>query len=85
MSTLNELEAAIDDLLDHPLGIGHFQLVQHVEAKAYEAYVFGLCLRAAIQAGAIPVLQGYFRSSVAVYLSRRTGQDSFNVPQLRLC
>ena len=58
MSTLNELEAAIDDLLNHPLGIGHFQLVQHVEAKAYEAYVFGLCLRAAIRAGATPVLQG---------------------------
>jgi len=58
MPTLRDLEAAIDRLLDHPLGVGNYQLVRTVEEKAYEAYVFGLCLRAARDLGATPLLQG---------------------------
>ncbi len=46
MATLQDLESAIDVLLNHPLGVGRYQLVRKVEEKAYEAYVFGLCLRA---------------------------------------
>ena len=58
MATLSDLENAIDALLDHPLGIGQYQLVQQVEEKAYEAYVFGLCLRAVRELGVTPVLCG---------------------------
>src|SRR5690348_6137674 len=58
MATLADLEAAIDSLLDHPLGLGQYQLVQSVESKAYEAYVFGLCLRAVRELGVTPVLRG---------------------------
>lgn len=58
MATLQDLETAIDALLDHPLGVGRYQLVRRVEEKAYEAYVFGLCLRAAREVGAVPVLRG---------------------------
>jgi hypothetical protein len=58
MATLSELENAIDALLDHPLGVGQYQLVRRVEEKAYEAYVFGLCLRAVRELGATPVLRG---------------------------
>ena len=56
MATLAELENAIDTLLNHPLGSGWYQLVQAVEGKAYEAYVFGLCLRAVRELGATPIL-----------------------------
>ena len=58
MATLQELENAIDALLDHPLGIRQFELVQRIGEKAYEAYVFGLCLRAARELGVTPVLRG---------------------------
>lgn len=58
MATLTDLEDAIDALLDHPLGAGNFQLIKRVEEKAYEAYVFGLCLRAARELGAVIVLSG---------------------------
>jgi hypothetical protein len=58
MATLQDLENAIDALINHPLGVGHYQLVRRVEEKAYEAYVFGLCLRAARELGIIPVLRG---------------------------
>ncbi len=58
MATLADLENAIDSLLDHPLGAGQYQLVRRVEAKAYEAYLFGLCLRAVRELGATPVLRG---------------------------
>lgn len=58
MATLAELEVAIDTLLNHPLGVGRFQLVRRVEEKAYEAYVFGLCLRALRELNIIPVLRG---------------------------
>jgi hypothetical protein len=58
MATLADLENAIDALLDHPLGVGQYQLVRTVEEKAYEAYVFGLCLRAVRELGATPVLRG---------------------------
>lgn len=58
MATLSELENAIDNLLGHPLGVGRYQLVRQVEEKAYEAYVFGLCLRAIRELGVIPILRG---------------------------
>lgn len=58
MATLQELENAIDTLLSHPLGVGRFQLVRRVEEKAYEAYVFGLCLQAARELNATPILCG---------------------------
>ena len=58
MATLADLESAIDSLLNHPLGVGQYQLVQRVEGKAYEAYVFGLCLRAVRELDATPVLRG---------------------------
>jgi len=58
MATLNDLQNAIDALLAHPLGPGSYQLVQPVAPKAYEAYVFGLCLRAVRELGAQPLLRG---------------------------
>src|SRR5262245_30342971 len=58
MATMSDLEAAIDALLDHPLGIANYQLVKAVEEKAYEAYVFGLCLRAIRELGVTPILRG---------------------------
>jgi hypothetical protein len=58
MATLQDLEHAIDALLDHPLGVARYQLVNRVEEKAYEAYIFGLCLRAARELDVIPVLRG---------------------------
>jgi hypothetical protein len=58
MATLGDLEQAIDALLGHPLGVAHYQLVRRIEGKAYEAYVFGLCLRAVRELGVVPVLRG---------------------------
>jgi hypothetical protein len=58
MATLMDLENAIDVLLNHPLGVGQYQLVRSVEEKAYEAYIFGLCLRAVRELGVVPVLRG---------------------------
>ena len=58
MATLADLRQAIDQLLGHPLGTGMYQLIQPVEEKAYEAYIFGLCLRASRELGASPVLRG---------------------------
>jgi len=58
VASLSDLENAIEVLLSHPLGVGQFQLVRRVEEKAYEAYVFGLCLRAVRELNATPVLRG---------------------------
>jgi hypothetical protein len=58
MATLLDLQNAIDSLLAHPAGPGSYQLVQPVEEKAYEAYVFGLCLRAVRELGVEPRLRG---------------------------
>lgn len=58
MATLAQLESAIDALLGHPLGVGQYQLVRRVEDKAYEAYLFGLCLRAVRELAIVPVLRG---------------------------
>jgi hypothetical protein len=58
MATLNDLQIAIDALLNHPAGLGNYQLVQTVDDKAYEAYVFGLCLRAVRELGVQPLLRG---------------------------
>ncbi|MGA2912569.1 MAG: hypothetical protein ABSE07_03540 [Methanoregula sp.] len=58
MPTLQDLEIAIDNLLIHPLGISRFELVQRVGEKAYEAYIFALCLRAVRELNATPVLRG---------------------------
>ncbi|RTL46402.1 MAG: hypothetical protein EKK53_04185 [Burkholderiales bacterium] len=58
MATLAQLESALDQLLDHPAGLKHYQLVRVVEEKAYEAYVFGLCLRAVRELKGAPTLRG---------------------------
>ncbi len=58
MASLADLESAIDALLNHPLGTTQYQLVRRVEEKAYEAYVFGLCLRAVRELGVTPILRG---------------------------
>jgi hypothetical protein len=58
MASLIDLQNAIDSLLAHPAGPGSYQLVQSIEEKAYEAYVFGLCLRAVRELGVQPVLRG---------------------------
>jgi hypothetical protein len=58
MAALTDLQSAIDALLDHPLGVSQYSLVRLVEEKAYEAYVFGLCLRAVRELGVTPVLRG---------------------------
>jgi len=58
VATLTDLENAIDALLNHPLGAGWYQLVRPVEEKAYEAYIFGLCLRAVRELGGTPTLLG---------------------------
>lgn len=58
MANLTDLQNAIDALLGHPAGPGSYHLVKPVEEKAYEAYVFGLCLRAVRELGVQPVLRG---------------------------
>lgn len=58
MPTKPILENAIDTLLAHPAGVGAFALSNDVAEKAYEAYVFALCLRAARELGCAPVLKG---------------------------
>lgn len=58
MATLRDLENSIDALLGHPLGVRQYQLVRRVEEKAYEAYVFALCLRAVREIGITPILRG---------------------------
>ena len=58
MATLADLQNTIDALLAHPSGPGSYQLIQPVEEKAYEAYVFGLCLRAVRELGVQPLLRG---------------------------
>jgi hypothetical protein len=58
MASLIDLQNAIDSLMAHPAGPGSYQLVQLIENKAYEAYVFGLCLRAVRELGVQPVLRG---------------------------
>lgn len=58
MASLSDLQSAIDSLLAHPSGPGSYTLVQPVEQKAYEAYVFGLCLRSVRELGVQPLLRG---------------------------
>src|SRR5579872_2863895 len=58
MASLSDLQVAIDALLNHPLGIGHYRLIRPIEEKVYEAYVFGLCLRAVRELSVTPVLRG---------------------------
>jgi hypothetical protein len=58
MASRRDLEAAIDKLLDHPLGHKQYVLSHKTAEKAYEAYVFCLCLRAARDLGAAPKLRG---------------------------
>ena len=58
MATLADLENAIDTLLAHPLGVRQYQLARPVGGKAYEAYVFGLCLQAVRELGVNLVLRG---------------------------
>jgi hypothetical protein len=58
MATLADLQNAIDNLLQHPLGVNNYTLNPVVEEKAYEAYVFGLCLQAVRTLGVTPTLLG---------------------------
>lgn len=58
MATLADLQNAIDRLLRHPLGARNYTLLPVCEAKAYEAYVFGLCLRAVRTLRVRPLLLG---------------------------
>lgn len=58
MASLTDLLNAIEGLIAHPAGPASYQLVQPVEEKAYEAYVFGLCLRSVRELGVRPVLRG---------------------------
>ena len=58
MATIADLTSAIDRLLNHPLGIQQYKLSQRVKGKPYEAYVFGLCLRAVRELGVKPILRG---------------------------
>jgi hypothetical protein len=74
MATLRDLENAIDALLRHPLGVRQFQLVRRVEEKAYEAYVFGLCLRAVRELGVTPVLRGIKGAPVPFVFRGAPGQ-----------
>jgi hypothetical protein len=74
MATLNDLASAINALLDHPAGPGSYQLVQQVEEKAYEAYVFGLCLRAVRSLGVVPLLRGISGTPVPFVFRGAPGQ-----------
>ena len=58
MATVKDLERAIDQLLDHPLGVEQYQVSQHAAGKLYEAYVFGLCIRAVRELGSTLTLCG---------------------------
>jgi hypothetical protein len=58
VANLRDLESAIDALLNHPLGRKQFQLARRAGDTAYEAYVFGLCLRAVRELKTTPVLRG---------------------------
>ena len=58
MASLSTLQNAIDTLLNHPLGANNYALANNTAPKAYEAYIFGLCLRAVRSLGATPVLRG---------------------------
>ncbi len=51
MPTLNQLHAAINNLLQAGAHGAGYQLVRDVEEKAYEAYVFGLCVEAVRRCG----------------------------------
>lgn len=57
MASLATLQQAIDSLLNHPLGAGNYTLSNNTAPKAYEAYIFGLCLRAVRELGATPRLR----------------------------
>lgn len=74
MTTLADLESAIDSLLNHPAGPSNYQLVRHVEHQAYEAYIFGLCLRAARELGALPVLRGISGTPTPFVFRGKPGQ-----------
>lgn len=74
MATIQDLEQAIDNLLNHPLGLGQYHLVRRVEEKAYEAYVFALCLRAVRELGVIPVLRGISGTAVPFIFRGAPGQ-----------
>jgi hypothetical protein len=58
VANLKDLETAIDLLLNHPLGLRQYRLARRAGDTAYEAYVFGLCIRAARELGSTVVLHG---------------------------
>lgn len=57
MTTKADLENAIASMLATPVGSAVYSLSNDVAEKAYEAYVFSLCLRAARELGCMPVLK----------------------------
>lgn len=58
MATLNELRDAIDNLLTLSVANQLLQLNSNTCERAYEAYIFSLCVRAVQQAGGSVVLTG---------------------------
>ena len=85
MATIKDLEKAIDQLLDHPLGVKQYQLSQHVIGKLYEAYVFGLCLRAVRELGSTLTLCGIQGPSTPFVISWCPWADSFASKKLWIC
>lgn len=78
MATIEDLERAIDQLLDHPLGVGQYQVSQHVAGKLYEAYVFGLCIRAVREIGGTLTLCGIQGPSTPFVFRGAPGQIHSN-------
>lgn len=74
MATLTDLETAIETLLDHPAGGRNYRLIKRVSNQAYEAYVFGLCLRAVRELGVTPVLRGISGSPTPFIFRGAPGQ-----------
>lgn len=74
MATLADLTSAIDGLLQHPLGVNQFRLGRVSGEKAYEAYVFGLCLRAVRELGVTPVLTGITGPAIPFVFRGAPGQ-----------
>ena len=58
MAKIKELEHAINRVLDHQLGMRNYRKNRLVSGKLYEAYVFGLCLRAICELNAMPRFRG---------------------------
>ena len=58
MASIQELTNSIDKILEHQLGTRIYQKNRLVSGKLYEAYVFGLCLKAIRELNVVPVFCG---------------------------